>query len=114
MCCETGSAKHERARRRRERDAALAALLDEAIAAVGILCDHNEGPAFEAGLALQRITAQMQVFVLGRNADASLGEDLGRETPRADAQIYGVSGIGEELPRVLGDEDAGTSSEERR
>src|SRR5437867_1394518 len=45
--------------------------------------------------------------MLGWNADTVLRLDLRVEAPRADAQRDALTGIGEELPRVLGDQDPG-------
>jgi hypothetical protein len=47
------------------------------------------------------------VLVLRRNAAAVLRLDLGVEPPCADAQRDAFAGIGEELPRILGDQDPG-------
>src|SRR5437588_9570505 len=85
----------------------LAALLDEAIAAVGILRDHDERSALEAGLAFQGLADEVVVLVLRRHTLAAFGLDLGVETPSADAQRDALSGTGEELPGVLGDQDPG-------
>jgi hypothetical protein len=46
----------------------LAALLHEAVAAVGILRDDDEGAVLEARLALERWADQVVVLVLGWNA----------------------------------------------
>src|SRR3954471_20761566 len=85
----------------------LAALLDEAISAVGVLRYHHEGPALEASLALERLADEVIVLVLRRYAAAELGLDLGVEAARADTQRDTLAGTGEKLPGVLRDEDPG-------
>src|SRR5438093_1896303 len=84
----------------------LAALLHEAVAAVGVLRDHDERVLLETRLAFQGRADEVVVLVLGRHADAPLGDDLGVEAPRADAQGDALTGIREELPGVLRDQDA--------
>jgi len=54
----------------------LAALLYEAVAAVGILRDHDESPILEACLSLQCLADQVVVLVLGRHTFAALALDL--------------------------------------
>src|SRR5438552_12022289 len=88
----------------------LAALLDEAVAAVGVLCDHDESAVLEACLSLQRLADQVVVLVLGRHAFAALTLDLRVEAARADAQRHTLAGSWEKLPSVLGDQDAGLSN----
>jgi hypothetical protein len=88
----------------------LAALLDEAVAAVGIFRDHDEGPILEACLSLKRWADQVVVLVLGGHAFASLALDLRVEAARADTKSYALAGAWEKLPSVLGDQDAGLSN----
>src|ERR1700745_2153042 len=85
----------------------LAALLDEAISAVGVLRDHDERSALEAGLAFQRLADEVVVLVLGWDTHAALGLDLGVEAPCADAQRHALAWPGKELPGVLRDKDPG-------
>src|SRR5438034_9509828 len=84
----------------------LAALLDEAVAAVGVFGDHDESAVLEACLSLQRLADQVVVLVLGRHAFAALALDLRVEAARADAQRHTLAGPWEKLPSVLGDQDA--------
>src|SRR5690349_10149835 len=88
----------------------LAALLDEAVAAVGILRDHDESAILEACLSLKGLADQVVVLVLGRHAFAALALDLRVEASRADAESHALAGAWEELPSVLGDQDAGLSN----
>src|SRR5256885_6769281 len=83
----------------------LAALFDEAVAPVRILGDHDERAVLEAALALQILAEQVVVLVLRGHAHAPLGLDLRVEAACADAQVHGRTRLGEQLPRVLGDED---------
>src|SRR5881396_3862606 len=83
----------------------LAALLDEAVAAVGVFGDHDESAVLEACLSLQRLADQVVVLVLGRHAFAALALDLRVEAPR-----HTLAGPWEKLPSVLGDQDAGLSN----
>src|SRR5258708_32892178 len=83
----------------------LPALFDEAIAPVRILGDHDERTVLEAALALEVTAEEMKMLVLGRNAHALLGLDLGVKTARADAEVHWRTWLGEQLPRVLRDED---------
>src|SRR2546430_331027 len=83
----------------------LAALFDEAVAPVRILGDHDERAVLEAALALQVPAEQVVVLVLGRHTHAFLRLDLCVEPARADAQVYGGTRLGEQLPRILRDED---------
>src|SRR5439155_24146011 len=78
----------------------LAALLHEAIAAVGILGDHDESTVLKAGLALEGGADQVVVLVLGRHANATFALDFGVETPRADTERDALAGAREELPGV--------------
>jgi len=50
------------------------------------------------------------VLVLRRYAFAALALDLRVETTRADAKSNTLAGAWEELPSVLGDQDAGLSN----
>src|SRR3989442_14955329 len=84
----------------------LAALLHEAIAAVGVLRDHDERVLLETRLTFQGRADEVVVLVLGRHADAPLGDDLGVEASRADAQGDALTRIREELPGILRDQDA--------
>ena len=85
----------------------LAALLNEAVAAVGILRDHNKSVRFEAGLALECWADQVIVLVLRWHAFAALALDLGVKTARADAKGNSLARTWEQLPRVFGDQDPG-------
>jgi hypothetical protein len=88
----------------------LAALLDEAVAAVGILRDHDESTVLEACLPLQGWADQVIVLVLGWDALTALAFDLRVEAARAYAKSHSLAGAWEELPSVLGDQDAGLSN----
>src|SRR5437773_11119521 len=88
----------------------LAALLDEAVAAVGVFGDHDESAVLEACLSLERLADQVVVLVLGRHAFAALALDLRVKAARADAQRHTLAGPWEKLPSVLGDQDAGLSN----
>ena len=88
----------------------LAALLYEAVAAIGILGDHDERAVLEACLSLQGLADQVVVLVLGRDTFAALALDLRVEAACANAKGYALAGAWEELPSVLGDQDAGLSN----
>src|SRR2546428_14173997 len=79
----------------------LAALLDEAVAAVGVFGDHDESSVLEACLSLQRLADQVVVLVLGRHAFAALALDLRVEAARADPQRHPIAGSWDKLPSVL-------------
>src|SRR5437588_3927377 len=96
--------------RRRRHVGSLAALLYEAIAAVGVLRDHNERAVLEACLSLERLADEVVVLVLRRNALAALALDLRVKSARAYAQCHTLAGPWEKLPSVLGDQDAGLSN----
>src|SRR5437762_225869 len=83
----------------------LPALFDEAVAPIGILGDHDERTVLEAALALEVSAEQVVVLVLGRHTHAFLRLDLRVEAARADAQVYRRTRLGEQLPRILRDED---------
>src|SRR6266571_176529 len=83
----------------------LPALFDEAVAPVRILGDHDERAVLEAALALEVPAEQVVVLVLGRHAHTFLGLDLRVEAARANAQVYRRTRLGEQLPRILRDED---------
>src|SRR5205814_8361235 len=83
----------------------LPALFDEAVAPIGILGDHDERTVLEAALALEVPAEQVVVLVLRRHTHAFLRLDLRVEAARADAQVYGRTRLGEQLPRILRDED---------
>src|SRR5260221_1004855 len=83
----------------------LSALFDEAVAPIGILGDHDERAVLEAALTLEVPAEQVVVLVLGRHAHAFLSLDLRVEAARADAQVHGGTRLGEQLPRILRDED---------
>src|SRR5438045_198631 len=83
----------------------LPALFDEAVAPVRILGDHDECAVLEAALALQVPAEQVEMLVLRGYAHALLSLDLGVETARADPEVHRGTGLGEQLPRILGDED---------
>src|SRR6266508_602739 len=85
----------------------LAPFLHEAVAAIGILRDHDERPALETRLAFEGWADQVVMLVLGRHALAALRFDLGVEPAGTDAEGNSLAGIGEELPCVLGDQDPG-------
>ena len=88
----------------------LAALLYEAVAAVGILRDHHESTILEACLSLQSGADQVVVLVLRRHTFATLALDLRVKAPGADAKSHTLAGAWEKLPSVLGDQDAGLSN----
>ena len=96
--------------RRRRHVGSLAALLYEAIAAVGVLRDHNERAVLEACLSLERLADEVVVLVLRRNALAALALDLRVKSARAYAKSHTLAGAWEKLPSVLGDQDAGLSN----
>src|SRR2546421_1783402 len=83
----------------------LPALFDEAVAPVRILGDHDERTVLESALALEVPAEQVVVLVLRRHAHAFLRLDLCVEPARADAQVYRRTRLGEQLPRILRDED---------
>src|SRR5260370_32417979 len=84
----------------------LPALFDEPVAPIGILGDHDERAVLEAALTLQVTTEQVVVLVLRRHAHAFLSLDLSVEAARADPQVHGGTWLGEQLPRILRDEDS--------
>jgi hypothetical protein len=88
----------------------LAALLYEAVAAVGILGDHDESTVLEACLSLKRGADQVVVLVLGRHTFAAFALDLGVEAAGANAKSHSLAGAWEQLPSVLGDQDASLSN----
>src|SRR5258708_17346277 len=83
----------------------LSALFDEAVAPIGILGVHDEREVLEAALALQVPAEQVVVLVLRRHAHAFFRLDLRVEGARADAQVHWGTWLGEQLPRILRDED---------
>src|SRR6266536_2539454 len=83
----------------------LPALFDEAVAPVRILGDHDERAVLESALALEVSAEQVVVLVLGRHTHAFLRLDLRVEAARADAHVFGRTRLGEQLPRILRDED---------
>src|SRR2546423_10725366 len=83
----------------------LPALFDEAVAPVRILCDHDERAVLEPVLAFEVLAEEVKVLVLRRHAHALLCLDLRVETARADTQVHGGTRFGEQLPRILCDED---------
>jgi hypothetical protein len=88
----------------------LAALLYEAVATVGIFGDHDESAVLEARLSLESGADQVVVLVLGRHTFAALALDLGVKAAGADAKRYALAGAWEQLPSVLGDQDASLSN----
>src|SRR5258708_12087693 len=83
----------------------LPALFDEAVAPVRILRDHDERAVLEPALTLEVPAEQVVVLVLRWDTHALFGLDLRVETARADAQVHRGTGLGEQLPGVLRDED---------
>jgi hypothetical protein len=88
----------------------LAALLYEAVAAVGIFGDHDESTVLEACLSLERLADQVVVLVLGRHTFAALALDLRVKAAGSDTKGYALARAWEQLPSVLGDQDASLSN----
>src|SRR2546423_1726073 len=95
---------------RRRHVGSLAALLYEAVAAVGVFRDDDESPILEACLSLEGGADQVVVLVFGRHAFAALALDLRVETAGADAESHTLAGAWEQLPSVLGNQDASLSN----
>ena len=88
----------------------LAALLYEAVAAIGILGDDDESTVLEACLSLQCLADQVVVLVLRRHTLAALALDLRVKSACANAKSHALAGAWEQLPSVLGDQDASLSN----